>query len=183
MNAEVAARLVELLDRNPAVELLDLTGGAPEMNPSFRFLVVEARRRGRRVIDRCNLTIFFEAGQSDLPEFLAANQVEIVASLPCYTAANVDQQRGRGVFDGSIDALKRLNALGYGRPGSPLRLDLVYNPLGPSLPPPQAQLEGTIAKNSAAVRHRVPLSLHDHQHADPALRVDARADGQGTTST
>jgi radical SAM/Cys-rich protein len=102
---------------------------------------MEARRRGRRVIDRCNLTIFFEPGYEDLPEFLAANEVDVVASLPCYTAANVDQQRGRGVFDGSIRALTRLNDLGYGRPGSPLRLDLVYNPLGASLPPPQARLE------------------------------------------
>jgi radical SAM/Cys-rich protein len=141
MPPDVAGRLIELLEVNPSIELLDLTGGAPEMNPSFRFLVEEARRRGRRIIDRCNLTIFFEEGYGDLPEFLAAHHVDIVASLPCYTAGNVDQQRGRGVFDRSIEALTRLNALGYGRPGSPLRLDLVYNPLGPSLPPPQAKLE------------------------------------------
>jgi radical SAM/Cys-rich protein len=141
MRADVAMRLVELLDRSPAIEVLDLTGGAPEMNASFRFLVTEARRRGRRVIDRCNLTILFESGFEDLADFLVANEVEVVASLPCYTADNVDRQRGRGVFDGSIRALSRLNALGYGRPGSPLRLDLVYNPLGPSLPPPQATLE------------------------------------------
>jgi radical SAM/Cys-rich protein len=141
MPADVASRLVELLDLNPSIELLDLTGGAPEMNPSFRALVEAARRRGRRVIDRCNLTIFFENGHGDLPEFLAAHEVHVVASLPCYTAGNVDRQRGRGVFDGSIQALHRLNALGYGRSGSPLRLDLVYNPLGPSLPPPQATLE------------------------------------------
>ncbi len=141
MPDHVAARVIELLDFNPSVRVLDLTGGAPEMNPNFRLLVREARRRNRRVIDRCNLTIFFEEGFSDLPEFLAENTVEVVASLPCYTAGNVDSQRGRGVFDGSIDALRRLNALGYGRPGSPLRLDLVYNPLGPSLPPPQAKLE------------------------------------------
>jgi radical SAM/Cys-rich protein len=111
------------------------------MNPSFRFLVSEARRRERRVIDRCNLTIFFEDGYGDLPEFLAAQGVDVVASLPCYQKDNVDKQRGRGVFDGSIEALRRLNALGYGRPGSALRLDLVYNPLGASLPPPQARLE------------------------------------------
>jgi radical SAM/Cys-rich protein len=141
MPANVANRLVELLDLNPSIELLDLTGGAPEMNPSFRLLVEEARRRNRRVIDRCNLTIFFEDGYGDVPEFLASRQVHVVASLPCYTADNVDKQRGRGVFAGSIEALKRLNALGYGRPGSPLRLDLVYNPLGASLPPPQAALE------------------------------------------
>jgi radical SAM/Cys-rich protein len=141
MGTDVAARLVELLDRNPEIDLVDLTGGAPEMNPSFRWLVREARRRGRRVIDRANLTIFLEPGYDDLPAFLAAEGVEIVASLPCYTAANVDGQRGRGVFDGSITALRALNALGYGQADSPLRLDLVYNPGGPSLPPPQATLE------------------------------------------
>jgi len=141
MPRDVAERVVELIDRNPAIELLDLTGGAPEMSASFRYLVTEARRRHRRVIDRCNLTILFEPGFEDLPEFLAAHHVEIVASLPCYTAGNVDSQRGRGVFDGSIQGLRRLNDLGYGRPGSALRLDLVYNPLGPSLPPPQTRLE------------------------------------------
>lgn len=142
MQADVAERIVEWLDRNPALEQLDLTGGAPEMNPHFRYLVVEARRRGRRVIDRCNLTILLEPEHADLAAFLAAQEVHIIASLPCYTAENVDRQRGRGVFDGSIEALRRLNAIGYGRRGSALRLDLVYNPLGPSLPPPQAQLEG-----------------------------------------
>jgi radical SAM/Cys-rich protein len=141
MRADVAERVVELIDRNPSIELLDLTGGAPEMNASFRFLVTEARGRRRRVIDRCNLTILLEPGFDDMAEFLARHQVEIVASLPCYTAGNVDSQRGRGVFDGSIEALRRLNGLGYGRPGSALRLDLVYNPLGPSLPPPQRTLE------------------------------------------
>ena len=141
MQADVAARLVEWLDLNPGLEQLDLTGGAPEMNPHFRFLVTEARRRGRRVIDRCNLTILLERGHEELAAFLAAQHVHVVASLPCYTADNVDRQRGRGVFEGSLEALRRLNALGYGRPGSPLRLDLIYNPLGPSLPPPQAPLE------------------------------------------
>ncbi|MBI3262620.1 MAG: arsenosugar biosynthesis radical SAM protein ArsS, partial [Acidobacteria bacterium] len=139
---DVAERVIELLDVSPDVQVLDLTGGAPEMNPSFRFLVTEARRRGRQVIDRCNLTIFLEDGYRDLPQFLAAHEVRIVASLPCYQKENVDKQRGRGVFDGSIEMLRQLNALGYGRPSSPLRLDLVYNPLGASLPPPQAELEG-----------------------------------------
>lgn len=139
--AGVAARLVEVLAANPGVGTLDLTGGAPEMNPHFRFLVTEARRLGREVIDRCNLTIFFEPGHGDLPEFLAAHEVHVVASLPCYQRDNVDRQRGRGTFDRSIDALLRLNALGYGRPGSSLQLDLVYNPLGAALPPPQAALE------------------------------------------
>ena len=111
------------------------------MNPQFRRLVVAARRMGRRVIDRCNLTILETPGYDDLAEFLAGEQVEIVASLPCYTQGNVDQQRGRGTFDDSIAALQRLNALGYGKPGSALQLDLVYNPLGPSLPPAQGPLE------------------------------------------
>jgi radical SAM/Cys-rich protein len=122
------------------IRTLDLTGGAPELNPHFRDLVSEARARGVHVIDRCNLTILFEPGQEDLAEFLAAREVEIVASLPCYSQDNVDRQRGDGVFDKSIRALQRLNALGYGRAGH-LPLSLVYNPQGPSLPPPQAALE------------------------------------------
>ncbi len=142
MAHRVAERVVRLLDLNPGVEVVDLTGGAPEMNPSFRFLVDEARRRGRQVIDRCNLTIFFEDGYRDLPEFLAARKAQIVASLPCYQKENVDKQRGHGVFDGSIEMLKQLNTLGYGLPDSPLQLDLVYNPPGVSLPPLQAKLEG-----------------------------------------
>ena len=141
LTAEVAERIVELLDLNPGIQTVDLTGGAPEMNAHFRFLVTEARRRHRRVIDRCNLTIFGEPGYEDLPGFLATHEVHVVASLPCYTAANVDRQRGRGVFDASITALTHLNKLGYGRTGTSRRLDLVYNPLGPSLPPPQARLE------------------------------------------
>jgi radical SAM/Cys-rich protein len=103
--------------------------------------VRRARALGRRVIDRCNLTVLLEPGQEDTAEFLAEHAVEIVASLPCYSAENVDRQRGRGVFEGSVAALHRLNGLGYGLPGSPLRLDLVYNPLGPALPPAQSELE------------------------------------------
>ncbi len=141
LDSRTAERLLALLAASPRVEVLDLTGGAPEMNPSFRPLVQGGRRLGRRVIDRCNLTILLEPGYEDLAEFLAAEGVEIVASLPCYTQENVDAQRGRGTFAGSIAALRRLNALGYGKPGSPLRLDLVYNPLGPSLPAPQQDLE------------------------------------------
>ena len=141
LSPEVADRLLALLAASPGVAVLDLTGGAPEMSPHFRRLVVAARSLGRRVIDRCNLTILEEPGQEDLAGFLAAQRVEVVASLPCYTEANVDRQRGRGTFDGSIAALRRLNALGYGRAGSALRLDLVYNPLGPTLPPAQSQLE------------------------------------------
>lgn len=119
---------------------LDLTGGAPELNPHFRDLVVEARRRGVHVIDRCNLTILFEPGQDGLAEFLAAQQVEIVASMPCYLEDNVDRQRGKGVFDKSVRALQHLNALGYGRTEA-LPLTLVYNPQGASLPPDQCRLE------------------------------------------
>ncbi len=120
---------------------LDLTGGAPELNPHFRHLVERARALGAGVIDRCNLTVLFEEGQEDLAEFLAANRVEIVASLPCYTEELVDRQRGKGVYDRSIEALRRLNALGYGRGEPGLALTLVYNPQGPSLPPAQERLE------------------------------------------
>ena len=135
-------RIIELLGRNPGVQTLDLTGGAPELHEHFRFLVREARALGRRVIDRCNLTVLFEPGQRDTAEFLARQGVEIVASLPCYSLENVEQQRGRGVFDKSIEALRLLNHLGYGtRDERGLVLDLVYNPLGPSLPPDQDQLE------------------------------------------
>jgi radical SAM/Cys-rich protein len=122
------------------IRSLDLTGGAPELNPHFRDLVRQARGRGVHVIDRCNLTILSEPGQEDLAEFLAAHGVEIVASLPCYLEDNVDRQRGAGVFDRSVRALQRLNALGYGRDDGP-PLSLVYNPQGPSLPPPQQALE------------------------------------------
>ncbi len=122
------------------VSTLDLTGGAPEMNPDFRLLIKDARKQGLRVIDRCNLTILSEPGYEDLAEFLAANQVEITASLPCYLEENVDRQRGKGVYHASIEGLRKLNALGYGsRPELPL--NLVFNPQGPELPPPQQALE------------------------------------------
>jgi radical SAM/Cys-rich protein len=120
---------------------VDITGGAPELNPHFRRLVADAHDLGMRVIDRCNLTIMFEPGQEDLAEFLAAQRVEVVASLPCYTAENVDRQRGTGVFEKSISALRHLNGLGYGQPDSGLALHLVYNPQGPFLPPNQEKLE------------------------------------------
>jgi radical SAM/Cys-rich protein len=124
-----------------AIETLDVTGGAPELNVHFRRLVGAARDLGVHVIDRCNLTILLEPGHEDLAEFLAAQRVEVVASLPCYSIENVDRQRGEGVFDKSIAALKRLNALGYGRSDGELPLNLVYNPQGPSLPPDQQRLE------------------------------------------
>jgi radical SAM/Cys-rich protein len=141
MGRRGAERVIALLAANPQVELLDLTGGAPEMNEHFRFVVREARALGRRVIDRCNLTILYEPGHEGTAEFLAEQGVEIVASLPCYTRDNVEQQRGRGVFGPSIEALQWLNRLEYAQPGSSLRLDLVYNPVGPTLPPPQPGLE------------------------------------------
>jgi radical SAM/Cys-rich protein len=140
MTAETAARVLLLLRRSAEVETVDITGGAPELNPNFRTLVVESRRAARKVIDRCNLTILLESGFEDLADFLAQNKVEITASLPCYTRNNVDQQRGRGVFDKSIQALQLLNQIGYGiEPELPL--NLVYNPLGASLPPAQDVLE------------------------------------------
>jgi radical SAM/Cys-rich protein len=123
------------------VKTLDITGGAPELNRHFRSLVREARALGVHVIDRCNLTILNEPGHADLADFLAAHRVEVIASLPCYLEDNVDRQRGKGVFAGSIVALRKLNALGYGRADTGLALNLVYNPQGPSLPPPQGALE------------------------------------------
>jgi radical SAM/Cys-rich protein len=140
MTDESLALLHQVIDAHP-VHTLDLTGGAPELHPRFREIVAHARREGLRVIDRCNLTILGEPGQEDLAAFLAAQGVEVTASLPCYSRDNVDKQRGDGVFDASIEGLKQLNALGYGQPGSGLILNLVYNPQGPSLPPPQERLE------------------------------------------
>ena len=140
MDADTAALVLEVLRRR-RVPALDLTGGAPELNPHFRSLVLGARASGVRVIDRCNLTILSEPGQEDLAEFLAAQGVEVTASLPCYSVANVDRQRGEKVFDRSIAALQALNALGYGVEGSGRVLNLVYNPQGASLPPPQGPLE------------------------------------------
>ena len=140
MDAETAALVLQVL-RQRRVHTLDLTGGAPELNEHFRELVIGARALGVRVIDRCNLTILSEPGQEDLADFLAAQGVEVTASLPCYSVGNVDRQRGEGVFDRSIAGLQALNALGYGVEGTGLVLNLVYNPQGPSLPPPQGPLE------------------------------------------
>ncbi|MCU0897807.1 MAG: arsenosugar biosynthesis radical SAM protein ArsS [Burkholderiales bacterium] len=140
MSRETVGVVLEFLAAS-GVNTLDITGGAPELNPHFRELVTGARRLGVHVMDRCNLTILNEPGQEDLAEFLAANAVEVVASLPCYLEDNVDRQRGKGVFTGSIVGLRRLNALGYGKPGGALALSLVYNPQGPSLPPAQPALE------------------------------------------
>ncbi len=140
MSMEVVNACLDFL-RQTDIPTLDITGGAPEMNPLFRKLVTEARELERRVIDRCNLTILVAPGYDDLPEFLAKHQVEVVASLPCYLEENVDRQRGDHVFQRSITALKRLNQLGYGQPDSTLKLTLIYNPIGPALPPDQHRLE------------------------------------------
>ncbi len=140
MDGETVDAVIDAL-RATRAQTLDLTGGAPELNPHFRRLVREARALGVRVIDRCNLTVLSEPGQEDLADFLAAHRVEVVASLPCYLEDNVDAQRGRGVYAASVRGLRTLNALGYGAGDGTLVLNLVYNPLGPSLPPPQAALE------------------------------------------
>lgn len=141
MPDDVLDRVLHLIEANPAIGTVDITGGAPELHPRFGDLVRGARALGREVIDRCNLTILLEPGMEDLASFLAEHRVRVVASLPCYLESNVEQQRGRGVFDRSIRALRLLNELGYARPGSGLHLDLVYNPVGPSLPPAQAGLQ------------------------------------------
>ena len=129
-----------------SIQLLDLTGGAPEMNPEFRYLVTQARDLGVEVIDRCNLTILEQPGYEDLGDFLASQQVCVTASLPCYSQKNVDLQRGKGVFSDSILGLQKLNQLGYGKEGSGLELNLVYNPGGAFLPPAQPQLESQYKK-------------------------------------
>jgi len=148
MTVETVVQCLELLKSSKSVTTLDITGGAPELNKNFRLLVSMARFLcpGIEIIDRCNLTVLFEPGQEDLISFLKSNSVRIVASLPCYSEANVDKQRGRGVFDRSIAALQALNKAGYGMPGSDFKLDLVYNPGGAFLPPSQSKLEEAYKK-------------------------------------
>jgi radical SAM/Cys-rich protein len=140
MSAETVTDVLAFIEVS-GVKNLDVTGGAPELNPQFRELVRRARELGVHVMDRCNLTILEEPGQEGLAEFLAGQRVEVIASLPCYQETNVDRQRGKGVFEKSLRALARLNALGYGRSASELELSLVYNPQGAVLPPPQERLE------------------------------------------
>jgi radical SAM/Cys-rich protein len=140
MSTEIVDAVIRFLSRSKP-GTLDLTGGAPELNPDFRRLVRMARSRDIAVIDRCNLTVLLEPEQAGTDQFLATNQVKVVASLPCYIKDNVDAQRGDGTFNASIEALRRLNRLGYGIAGTGLELDLVYNPRGPVLPPPQQVLE------------------------------------------
>jgi len=140
------------------IKTIDLTGGAPELHPEFRNIIIWARDNNIGVIDRCNLTVLFEPGQGYLPEFLSQNKVQIFASMPCYLKDNVDKQRGKGVFDKSIEALKLLNASGYGKEDTDLILNLVYNPQGPHLPPPQAKLE---AEYKSYMRDNYKISFNN----------------------
>jgi len=148
MDVKTIELLINYIDLHK-IKILDITGGAPELHPEFRNLITRARNMGVHVIDRCNLTVLEEPEQENLDQFLAENKVEIIASLPCYTKDNVDAQRGNGVFDGSIRVLKKLNRLGYGQKNTSLILNLVYNPLGPSLPPDQYELEQIYKKELA----------------------------------
>ncbi|NNL56745.1 MAG: radical SAM/Cys-rich domain protein [Pseudomonadales bacterium] len=152
MDAATADLVIDVL-RERNIQTLDLTGGAPEMNANFKRIVAAARDLGVEVIDRCNLTVLLEPGYEDLAEFLAANQVTVSASLPCYEEANVEKQRGKGVYDLSIEALQKLNALGYGYSDA-LQLHLVYNPVGPHLPPPQQVLQNDY-KNQLGERYGI----------------------------
>ena len=153
MTRETAEWCIRALE-NAEIPMLDITGGAPELNAQFRWLVSEARRLGRRVMDRCNLSVLLLNSQKDLGEFLARHQVEVIASLPYFMAANTDAQRGEGVFDKSIEAMRLLNSLGYGQEDSGLTLNLVYNPVGAFLPPPQAAMEADF-KRELLNRHGV----------------------------
>jgi radical SAM/Cys-rich protein len=154
MSDDTARHVVRVLCENTEIRVLDLTGGAPEINRVFRVLVSAARRLKREVIDRSNLTVLLEPGQEDLAAYLAAHQVKVIASLPCYLKENVDRQRGNGVFERSIRAIRLLNAAGYGIAGSGLELDLVYNPVGFSLPPAQDALEVDY-KRELTARHGI----------------------------
>ena len=146
MMSEKILDLIPKIIKKFNIKTLDITGGAPEMNPNFKKLVLSLKNQDINIIDRCNLTIFFEKGYEDLPNFLAENKVTITASLPCYEKENVEKQRGSGVFDKSINAIKILNKLGYGKTDTGLQLNLVYNPINPILPPPQEKLESDYKK-------------------------------------
>ena len=142
MTKDTMLQCLETLINNPQIKIVDLTGGAPELNPGFRWFVEEIKKLNRHIIVRCNLTIIFANKRfNDLPDFFRQHGVEVVSSLPSYTAARTDRQRGDGVFDDSIKALQMLNAVGYGKEGSGLLLNLVYNPAGAFLPPSQTMLE------------------------------------------
>ncbi len=162
MTRSTMNRALDLLSRATGIHTVDITGGAPELNPDFRYLVNELRLLNKTVIDRSNLSVFFEQGQQDTPKFLARNMVQIIASLPCYLKENVDLQRGRHVYRKSIAALKSLNHLGYGKKDSGLILNLVYNPLGDNLPPDQATLESdyrNYLKNSYNIEFNQLLAI------------------------
>lgn len=177
MDERTVVRVIELLEKSETIHTVDITGGAPELNPYFRNLVIAARKNGKAVIDRCNLTVLFEPDQEETALFLKEYGVRVIASLPCYSKENVEKQRGRGVFDKSIEALKLLNGLGYGKEESNLVLDLVYNPTGPSLPPAQEKLQRDykselkelfgIEFNSLFTIANMPIKrfLHDLQRA------------------
>lgn len=156
MSRETAELCIAALAKTD-IPTVDITGGAPELNPNFRWLVQEARALNRHVMDRCNLSVLLLPSQTDLAAFLAAHQVEIVASLPYYRAAQTDAQRGEGIFDKSIEALRRLNQLGYGREGSGLRLNLVHNPVGAFLPPKQEAIERQF-RNALRAQHGVEFN-------------------------
>ena len=141
MNEATALRLIELIKKSRQITTVDMTGGAPELNPYFRSVVEVSRQLGKEVIVRCNITVLYEKGQENTAQFFKDQNVKVVASLPCYSRENVEKQRGRGVFDKSVEGLKLLNDLGYGKVGSNLILDLVYNPVGGFLPPAQSKLE------------------------------------------
>jgi radical SAM/Cys-rich protein len=151
MTRETAEQVVAAV-RRFGVGTVDITGGAPELNPSFRYLVAESRAAGARVLVRHNLTVAFEPGQADLAAFFRAHEAEVVSSLPYFLAEQTDAQRGRGVFEKSVEAIRRLNAEGYGVEGTGLVLDLVYNPVGAYLPPPQAAIEADFRRELRA-RH------------------------------
>eukprot|EP00929_Paragymnodinium_shiwhaense_P113120 TRINITY_DN81382_c0_g1_i1.p1 TRINITY_DN81382_c0_g1~~TRINITY_DN81382_c0_g1_i1.p1 ORF type:complete len:477 (+),score=109.40 TRINITY_DN81382_c0_g1_i1:45-1433(+) len=160
MTLDTADRVVKLIRETPSIDTVDITGGAPELNIAFEHFVRSVRklskeqRRQLRIIDRCNLTVLCEPGMEKLPEFLVDQEVDVIASLPCYSEDNCDKQRGRNVFKRSIEGLQMLNDVGYGKPGFKHQMDLVYNPLGAFLPPPQAKLEGAY-KEKLKANHNV----------------------------
>lgn len=141
MTKETIERLLLLIDLSDEIQTIDVTGGAPELNPHFKYFVRELRKIDKNIIDRCNLTVLLEPGQEDTALFLKEHNVQVICSLPCYLENNVDRQRGKGVFSKSLEALRLLNELGYGKPNSGLELNIVYNPVGASLPPNQMTLE------------------------------------------
>lgn len=180
MDPETIALIPPVLSAQ-GIHTLDLTGGAPELHPAFRALVEEARGLGVAVIDRCNLTILVEEGQHNLASFLASQRVTILASLPCYEAENVDRQRGKGVFEKSLEGLRRLNQEGYGQEGSDLELHLVFNPLGPTLAPHQPTLEK--AFKSELAKHGVVFNDLKVMSNMPIQRFADQLEREGALKT